>query len=65
MSYNYAKAGMHVEGTTMSHSIGGGVLPVSRLSAYTCGLNICHVDNVLPLDGSQKSQYMFITEALD
>lgn len=56
---------MHVEGTTMSHSIGGGVLPVSRLSAYTCGLNICHVDNVLPLDGSQKSQYMFITEALD
>ena len=49
----------------MSHSIGGGVLPVSRLSAYMCGLNICHVDNVLPLDGSQRSQYMFITEALD
>lgn len=46
----------------MPHLIGGGVLPVSRLSEYTCGLSICHVDNALPLDGSQKSQYMFMIE---
>lgn len=47
---------------TNSVSLGRVFLSIPKLSASTLGLNICHVDNVLPLDGLQIIQYMFIIE---
>lgn len=39
----------------ISVSLGGTILSAPRLRAYTLGLNFCHVDNGLPLDGLQKN----------